>query len=357
MADAMLTGPLGFAPVGMFIGPNAKTWDKTAAQLAQKLDASGADPRAIWKQTGTFKGPDGKWRQEIDDSGAKLRDYNYTPQEAYKEARERAFIDDVPSDAVRSMAPYAGMSKGQLTAEYKRTGGEIVDAALSGDKAKALQLASDRSGLDGLFGAMRDRNYGPMSVFLKHGELGQAYPDVYKMHTRIADDLADGTKGQYMRGQPGIGEQVQLANKPQWSDDKSSILHELQHAIQQREGFARGGSPEQFKRLQGDYSAYVKSSNSLQDAFLRAKQNGGVDPESGMSLKGIGDSLKEVSSRIDGMKAEPWWMFGPTDAYMRLAGEAEARATQARMNMGMQQRRDLFPLDSYDVPIDQLILR
>ena len=43
--------------------------------------------------------------------------------------------------------------------------------------------------------------------------------------------------------------------------------------------------------------------------------------------------------------------------YHRLAGEAEARATQARMNMDMPQRLATFPEDSYDVPMDQLIVR
>lgn len=46
-----------------------------------------------------------------------------------------------------------------------------------------------------------------------------------------------------------------------------------------------------------------------------------------------------------------------TAAYRALAGEAEARATQARMNMNAAQRREVFPLDSYDVPVDQLIVR
>ena len=47
----------------------------------------------------------------------------------------------------------------------------------------------------------------------------------------------------------------------------------------------------------------------------------------------------------------------PEEAYRRLAGEAEARATQARMNMNAAQRREVFPLDSYDVPLEQLIVR
>lgn len=46
--------------------------------------------------------------------------------------------------------------------------------------------------------------------------------------------------------------------------------------------------------------------------------------------------------------------------YRRSAGEAQARATQDRMNMNMQQRRDIYPLAGgklSDIPLDQLINR
>ena len=47
----------------------------------------------------------------------------------------------------------------------------------------------------------------------------------------------------------------------------------------------------------------------------------------------------------------------PVEQYKRLAGEAEARATQARRGMTMEQRRAKFPYESYDVPIEELIIR
>ena len=45
------------------------------------------------------------------------------------------------------------------------------------------------------------------------------------------------------------------------------------------------------------------------------------------------------------------------DAYKKLAGEAEARATQARIPLNAEQRRAKFPEDSYDLPIKDLIVR
>jgi hypothetical protein len=51
---------------GMFVGKKSVTWDALAAAKAKILTDMGTDPRTIWKETGTWKGSDGKWRQEID---------------------------------------------------------------------------------------------------------------------------------------------------------------------------------------------------------------------------------------------------------------------------------------------------
>jgi hypothetical protein len=43
------------------------------------------------------------------------------------------------------------------------------------------------------------------------------------------------------------------------------------------------------------------------------------------------------------------------DLYAREEGEAQARATQARMWMDEQNRRSLTPLGDFDVPVTELI--
>lgn len=365
---------------GIFMGDLSKTWDKSAAQKALEMEKAGADPRAIWQETGTFKGVDGKWRQEIDDSAAKLREYNYTPQEAFRNAMQNASVGDGDHLAALSMRPYSGMTKTQLTDEYSRTGGEIVDAALSGDMAKAKQLAADRGGLDAIFGAMRDRTYGPASSYLKHGELGNAYPDVYRLHTRIADDMV-GNRGEYVAGDRSIGEQMRLAEKPRWDENKSTMLHEMQHAIQQRQGFAKGGNPESYKQ-QGVAEKARDLLNWQREIRSKLEQSPGLSREA--AEKSLIDEYNNVgwpegvpSEEVRQMALNPYKYFdsdpeefvktygldkqvtprSPNDVYRRLAGEAEARAVQKRMNMNPLQRRETFPLDSYDVPINELIVR
>jgi hypothetical protein len=56
----------------LFGGKNAKTADNEALTKAQEAEVRGARPADTWKKFGWFKGRDGEWRNEIDDSGAKL---------------------------------------------------------------------------------------------------------------------------------------------------------------------------------------------------------------------------------------------------------------------------------------------
>ena len=56
----------------IFAGPTAKTADQAALSRAQELTRSGASRDDIWRETGWFQGADGKWRFEVDDSGAAL---------------------------------------------------------------------------------------------------------------------------------------------------------------------------------------------------------------------------------------------------------------------------------------------
>jgi hypothetical protein len=70
----MLQGP---APLS-----KPKTWDATAAQKAKMLADIGTDPKTIWEQTGTWKGPDGKWRQELMPENINIKESLYeTAQE------------------------------------------------------------------------------------------------------------------------------------------------------------------------------------------------------------------------------------------------------------------------------------
>jgi hypothetical protein len=265
------------AAKAIFAGIGAKTADKAALAKAEKMAAKGADPKAIWRDTGWFKGGDGKWRFEIDDSAAAFIDKGFT----------------------------------------KLPGGTLASKGSRVDKVIA------------------------------HDQLYSAYPEARRIDPAImiGGDPSAASTGSFSEVR-GLLE----ARGHNHQETLGTGLHEFQHAIQGREGFARGGNADMVassgatKDNQMDWArkAYEASSQSHGDPLL-AELFGGID-------------VAPWDKLPDRKKLE-WLAQGRQMAYQHLAGEAEARAVQSRMYMTPQQRREVFPLNSYDVPIDSLIYR
>ena len=174
-----------------------------------------------------------------------------------------------------------------------------------------------------------------MSDLFEHPELYQAYPGAEKIGLHPIKDLE--ARGSYDNA-GNIGLNTLLTN-----DDamKSTNLHELQHVIQQREGFARGASPDAYTPdvlRQGAIQEYDAKINEI-------RQAGQAVPD---------DLLKkrnEVSSKTD-----DFWRKVALSMYRSTAGEAEARNAQTRMNYTPEQRRATPPWETQDVPdIDQIV--
>lgn len=272
------------ALAGIFMGPKSKTWDALAAQKAKMLADIGTDPRTIWQQTGTWKGPDGKWRQEIDDSSSRL-----------DERSLRYF------EAAQANSP----------------------------------LRMDK-----------------LSGVLSHRKAYGAYPATQD----IGLDLTSSQKGGAYAAQTSTGpEAIALGQTP---DAKSTLLHELQHAIQQREGFAKGGSPSSMILTLEDLANQKRQ--QAQEMFRISSANDPLDPlrlvKPGARKKGM--ELEKEARELDSKALAAYRSEqAKFDLYQRLGGEAEARATQSRMNMTPEQRRAIFPEESYDVPLNELIIR
>jgi hypothetical protein len=241
---------------GIFVGKGAKTWDALAAQKAKIMADMGTDPRTIWKETGTWKGPDGKWRQEISDDKSFYR----------------------------------------------------------GSKAAGSSYAED--------------------VHL-HPELYKAYPATGA--SRVTESPHQG--GSFNP----VSRQITVGPK----DAGSTMIHEQQHQIQGIEGFAQGGSP---SSLGIPWAQQTEQAKRIYED----------------SLQSYGDPL--LAELFTGEKLKPWESLTKIERipyieqaqiknYTRLAGEAEARAAEKRMNLTPAQRRATFPEESYDVPLNELIIR
>lgn len=145
---------------------------------------------------------------------------------------------------------------------------------------------------------------------------------------------------------------------------KSTLLHELQHGVQDLEGFAQGGSPvNAVSRLgylpskavvqQGwMLSDLAKEFGSLDEALkaMPAPLSGGEWQDAAIYLAREPERLYEAQSRLN-LAADP------LEAYRHLAGEVEARNVQTRMNMTPAERRARPPWETEDVPRAQQIVR
>jgi hypothetical protein len=255
------------ALAGIFIGPKAKIWDALAAQKAKMLEDIGKDARTIWQETGTWKGPDGKWRQEIDDSSSKM-----------------------------TGTAYSDIKQNQ-------------------------------------------RFSGPMSQAFENKALYEAYPQLQTIDTFVNKDLKGGVFNPER--------QEITIMMPTEGGQRTVALHELQHAVQQQEGFARGGMPSYIGNLKGDLMGTEDKYNFLASEYFTATDD--------IVKSNILQELNYLQPRIEELQKVK--NIDPEEGYMRLAGEAEARATEARKDLTSEQRRNFFPEDFYDRPMEQLIIR
>lgn len=376
-------GLLGAADTGagraIFIGAKAKTWNAAKAAKAKAMEAAGKDARTIWQETGTFKGADGHWRQEISDEASRVN-IGRVPQFGGTQAQSglvgdamqhRRLFDAYP-DLNNIELSISGSDTVRDSAAYMRGGGRIPEN-IALDRKSAQQIAA------------RER----------------------ENFNSVKQDIADGLDSDWLLNNFGGDKSlVDAFNKKQLSEygrkaeltgrglipdrgEKSDLLHELQHAVQQREGWAKGGSPFDFTQqteaeLARDALSWAKELQAVKrkhpgidtsaaenkvvqqyselgamdfmpsrDARDLARQPGVLFPDPNGYQQA--SDLEELV-RMYGLDKRTTPYTGQ-EGYKRLAGEAEARAAQARMNMTAQERLSKFPFDSYDVPVDSLIVR
>jgi hypothetical protein len=291
---------MGFAAT--FIGPSAKTWNAAKAAQAQKALDAGVPPEQVWAQTGTFRGADGKLRQEIDDSAAL-----FNPR------------------VVNGAKVETGLQNGSPV------------------------------------------NLGPtVGGLLEHRPLQDAYGGVTGS-TYIGNKntmFGDGVQGAFDAADNRL-----TINAPASANDaKSTALHELQHAIQQREGFARGGNSNALAQEYGAARSRLHflerepeaiQANKAVDSLWNDVFNTGKLTEQQALVKEAEllkkfPALAEQRQLMDTLRNTSEDGIG---AYKRLAGEAEARLTQSRMGMNPMQRAASFPPSMFAVPIEQQIVR
>jgi hypothetical protein len=183
-------------------------------------------------------------------------------------------------------------------------------------------------------------------------DLYAAYPELQNYNMRFLPP--EGA----LKGKKGNDNTMWVRENLTPEEARSTILHEIQHHIQENEGFAKGGSQRVFQKK------LVQEAKHLDDAITRLnaemkKASGTPKYEELMDEKL--QLIKEGNER--GILYPDQITAKSNDMYARLGGEAEARLTQARANMTKEELATTNPYDpkyfkeATKVDIDNLIMQ
>ncbi len=312
----------------LFAGENARTANMQTLNRAQALEASGAAAEDIRRETGWFRGMDGKWRFEIDDSAMRY---------------DRQGVTQNP-DVQRKRQLEEKLLYGQLTQE---------------ETNELRALTEMTQGIPG------PRT---LSDYIQHDALFEAYPELRDAAV-VFEETEPGVNGYYNAGQNTIVLDSKLRGAPE-----STLVHEIQHAVQRAEGFARGSTPEYWaardyetgeiiQALEQEYNQVLRGLDSKTlNKYLRYQEVNRVMENLESAEEGTPAAEKYVQlDRIsDQLYMELWdipefkrlldlkrQIDTPREVYDRFyrntAGEIEARDAEARRNYSAEQRRLRMP--------------
>jgi len=246
-------------------GEGARTVGKT--DVPARLEREGADAARIWRETGWWRGLDGKWRFEVDDSQMRLTG-----------ARSGDLDMVIEYDALFDAYP------------------QLRDVFVVVDRAPRV--------------------------------FGQEKP------TGSYRQGAEATKTTFGR-QPEIRVEAETDEAV-----RDALVHEIQHAIQEIEGFTRGGNLDTLRRTVIPDARYVGAARQVREL---AERNGlSVDDVLAKPPRYLaevaGEDVVQRLARDDAAFREAWNKslsaqdVSGADFYKRLGGEVEARVVQRRLD-------------------------
>ena len=311
-----------------YAGELARTADSKSLARAEQMEESGASAEDIFRETGWFKGADGQWRFEIDDSkmetDTKWGMLRNPDARRYNMLFEKAYLHD------------------EATAE----------------DLQELQI------LEGNLKGVRKSPY-YLDEVVKHDALFEAYPALRDVVIRFEPNTGT-ANGMYYRVPNEIVLRTNLKLEPEKM--KKTLIHEIQHAIQNQENFASGASTEYWdEMIQGGYSRrrndgrierarqeYRGIFDSAPEEFKdkvrkinRARLDGDYDTADTVIDELYDSEYADLWSRLD--EAEFEWRsdrgeeLNAGDLYLNTAGEIEARDVAARRNLSAEERRNRMP--------------
>ena len=236
-----------------FAGEKAKTADKLRLETAKVMIENGADAEMVRKETGWFKGYDGKWRFEIDDAESHL--IENPALQKHTDNGEVYFTGKISDifDHNELFAAYPDLKDINIVIQKTELG---VDAIYQ-PKSNYITLSIEQ--FKRHTKAYHDYLDGGRRAEIERIEASEDYKEYNKLYDDAVMDEMEPTAWleaektarekfysseigkryyQLMWGKDGfVGDKFEFG----WSKAaKETLVHELQHAVQKREGFASG---------------------------------------------------------------------------------------------------------------------
>lgn len=267
-----------------YAGRNANGANLDSLREAQEMQAAGADMESIRKATGWHEGMDGKWRWEIDDSKMK-----------YHRAGDALFGRNHPEYAE------------QQRLEQKMLYGELTDTEQARLRALTETWGRERSRLS----ERVERGNARLEDVLDHEELFRAYPQL--RHVRVVfDETPKGVLGSFSAEGNQITISEELRDAPQ-----DVLIHEIQHAIQSAEGFAKGSNRQYWEeKLTNGDEIQSKGFQEAREKLIQFQLD-----EANEEVLALRDRLEKAGELDDGFRE-----------YDRIWEEAERRGLDKKIN-------------------------
>lgn len=327
------------------------------------MQAAGVADETIRHETGWFVGMDGKWRWEIDDSSMR-----YDASGDLRGAESARWAREDFESARDDLWGHADMGTLETVREYNR-------ADMAGDQARKQELYDElihgpfayyfgqyAEALDAARKVQGPIKGGMLQDYIDHPALFEAYPQLRSVGLRF-DDLGANKGGYY---DPNNGEIV--LDRKMMQEPEDVLVHEIQHTIQDVEGFASGSNVSYREQRQDGPDAIRMYDDQI--AELEQKVDGILAQlpedvaEEFRRWSGMEESAQEAMMLMQELADGPYkalfndyflhtWTLdqlresnhkrSPKDLYRNTSGEIEARDSATRQTMTPEQRKNTPP--------------
>lgn len=183
-----------------------------------------------------------------------------------------------------------------------------------------------------------------------HDRLYEAYPDLQDIRFQALSGQPGPSGYQGLYTPSANGEMKAAKIDVIGPGGGSTVLHELQHAIQQKEGFAQGGNPDIMPGISKDMRW-----RAAREAYEASSEDAALLRELGVDVE---DAPLKPWDELTNREKLKWLEAGRNRIYHQLSGEVEARNTQSRVDMDAAQRRSKAPWATQDVADEsQIVIR